>query len=80
MELSDNRVSGGLQVLKDCSNLMILNLSNNKIKDMETLEPLKDLTTLKSIDLYRNEITQIEEYREKVFNLLPGLSYLDGEF
>ncbi|OXA52674.1 acidic leucine-rich nuclear phosphoprotein 32 family member A [Folsomia candida] len=78
LELSDNRVSGGLQVLKDCPTLTILNLSNNKIKDMETLEPLKELSNLKSVDLYRNEVTQIEEYRDKVFNLLPGLSYLDG--
>lgn len=45
---------------------------------METLEPLKELSNLKSVDLYRNEVTQIEEYRDKVFNLLPGLSYLDG--
>lgn len=65
-------------MLKDCPTLTILNLSNNKIKDMETLEPLKELSNLKSVDLYRNEVTQIEEYRDKVFNLLPGLSYLDG--
>jgi acidic leucine-rich nuclear phosphoprotein 32 family protein A/C/D len=58
---------------------MTLNLSNNKIKDMETLEPLKELTNLESIDLYKNEVTKIEEYREKVFNLLPGLNYLDGK-
>jgi len=33
---------------------------------------------LKSLDLYRNDVTQIEEYRDKVFELLPSLSYLDG--
>jgi acidic leucine-rich nuclear phosphoprotein 32 family protein A/C/D len=76
--LSDNRISGGLQVLKDCSNLTVLNLSNNKIKDMESLEPLKELINLKSVDLYRNEVTQVDEYRDKVFALLPGLTYLDG--
>jgi len=79
LELSDNRISGGLQVLKDCLNLTVLNLSNNKIKDMESLGPLKDLSNLKSVDLYRNEVTQVEDYRDKVFALLPGLTYLDGK-
>lgn len=65
-------------MLKDCPNLTVLNLSNNKIKDMETMGPLKELTNLKSVDLYRNEVTQVEEYRDKVFALLPGLTYLDG--
>jgi len=40
--------------------------------------PQKDLPALKSLDLYRNDITQMEDYRSKVFGLLPGLTYLDG--
>ena len=41
LELSDNRISGGLQILKDSTpRLTVLNLGNNKIKDLETLEPL----------------------------------------
>lgn len=41
LELSDNRISGGLDVLSDkCPNLTHLNLSGNKIKDLSTIEPL----------------------------------------
>ena len=40
LELSDNRLSTGLGALKECPNLTNLNLSGNKIKDIETLEPL----------------------------------------
>ena len=40
LDLSDNRLSTGLDALKECPNLTNLNLSGNKIKDLETLEPL----------------------------------------
>jgi len=40
LELSDNRISGGLNFLRGCPKLDYLNLSGNKIKDIETLEPL----------------------------------------
>jgi Leucine-rich repeat (LRR) protein len=40
LELSDNRISGSLNLLHGCSNLSYLNLSGNKIKDIQTLEPL----------------------------------------
>ena len=40
LDLSDNRLSTGLGALKECPNLTNLNLSGNKIKDIETLEPL----------------------------------------
>lgn len=41
LELSDNRISGGLDVLAERTpSLTHLNLSGNKIKDINTLEPL----------------------------------------
>lgn len=41
LELSDNRISGGLDVLAEkLQNLTHLNLSGNKLKDISTLEPL----------------------------------------
>jgi len=41
LELSDNRISGGLEVLAaKCPKLTHLNLSGNKIKDLSTIEPL----------------------------------------
>ncbi|XP_070770648.1 acidic leucine-rich nuclear phosphoprotein 32 family member A isoform X8 [Enoplosus armatus] len=79
LELSDNRISGGLEVLADkCPNLTHLNLSGNKIKDLSTIEPLKELGTLKSLDLFNCEVTNLNEYRDNVFKLLPQLTYLDG--
>lgn len=45
LELSDNRISGGLDVLAaKCPNLTHLNLSGNKIKDLSTIEPLVSKT------------------------------------
>ncbi|KAI5699032.1 hypothetical protein M8J75_015474 [Diaphorina citri] len=78
LELSDNRISGGLNVLQSSPKLAYLNLCGNRIKDLETLEPLKQLTNLKHVDLFNNDVTTIENYREKVFELLPNLKYLDG--
>uniref|UniRef100_A0A3P9NN09 Acidic leucine-rich nuclear phosphoprotein 32 family member n=1 Tax=Poecilia reticulata TaxID=8081 RepID=A0A3P9NN09_POERE len=79
LELSDNRISGGLEVLADkCPNLTHLNLSGNKIKDLSTIEPLKELGSLKSLDLFNCEVTNLNEYRDNVFKLLPQLTYLDG--
>uniref|UniRef100_A0A3Q3VMA1 Acidic leucine-rich nuclear phosphoprotein 32 family member n=1 Tax=Mola mola TaxID=94237 RepID=A0A3Q3VMA1_MOLML len=79
LELSDNMISGGLEVLAEkCPNLTHLNLSGNKIKDLSTIEPLKDLGTLKSLDLFNCEVTNLNEYRDNVFKLLPQLTYLDG--
>ena len=40
LELSDNRISSGLAALKECPKLSHLSLSNNKLKDLESLEPL----------------------------------------
>ncbi|XP_008272160.1 acidic leucine-rich nuclear phosphoprotein 32 family member E isoform X2 [Oryctolagus cuniculus] len=41
LELSDNIISGGLEVLAEkCPNLTYLNLSGNKIKDLSTVEAL----------------------------------------
>lgn len=33
---------------------------------------------LKSLDLFGCEVTNLNDYRESVFKLLPQLSYLDG--
>ncbi|XP_014050379.1 acidic leucine-rich nuclear phosphoprotein 32 family member B isoform X2 [Salmo salar] len=79
LELSDNRISGGLDVLAEkLPNLTHLNLSGNKLKDISTLEPLKKLDSLKSLDLFNCEVTNLNNYRESVFKLLPQITYLDG--
>jgi len=78
LELSDNRISGGLNLLHTSPKLTHLNLSGNKIKDLDTLEPLKEFKNLKNLDLFNNEATSIDNYREKVFLMIPSLKYLDG--
>lgn len=79
LELSNNRISGGLEVLAEkCPNLTHLNLSGNKIKDLSALEALQNLKNLKSLDLFNCEITTLEDYRESIFELLQQITYLDG--
>ncbi|XP_019733069.1 acidic leucine-rich nuclear phosphoprotein 32 family member A-like isoform X1 [Hippocampus comes] len=79
LELSDNRISGGLEVLAErLKSLKHLHLSGNKFKDISTLEPLKNLPQLKSLDLFNCEVTNLADYRESIFKLLPNLTYLDG--
>jgi len=79
LELSDNRLTGGLEVLTGSPLLKTLNLSGNKIKEVKALEPLKNLANLKSLDLFNCEITtNVEAYRKKTFETLPQLKFLDG--
>lgn len=78
LEMSDNRISGGLNLLHASPKLTHINLSGNKIKDLETLEPLKEFQGLKNLDLFNCDVTGIENYRDKLFNLIPGLKFLDG--
>lgn len=78
LDLSDNRISGGLQALTGCAKLTYLSLSGNKIKDLDALKPLKDLANLKSLDLFNCEVTNLEDYRQNVFNMLTQIEFLDG--
>lgn len=78
LELSDNRVSGGLHLLHTSPKLTNLNLSGNRIKDLDALQPLKEFKFLKTLDLFNNEATNVDNYREKVFSLIPSLQFLDG--
>ncbi|XP_037824512.1 acidic leucine-rich nuclear phosphoprotein 32 family member A [Lucilia sericata] len=78
LELSDNRISNGLNYLHTSPKLQYLNLSGNKIKDLEALKPLEEFKHLAILDLFNNEATQIENYREKIFEMLPSLRFLDG--
>uniref|UniRef100_A0A8C4Q774 Acidic leucine-rich nuclear phosphoprotein 32 family member n=1 Tax=Eptatretus burgeri TaxID=7764 RepID=A0A8C4Q774_EPTBU len=79
LELSDNRICNGLDVLAEKTpNLTYLNLSGNKFKDISTLDPLKKLASLKSLDLFNCDVTGLTDYRNSIFKLLPQITYLDG--
>merc|ERR1712098_587463 len=78
LDLSGNRLSKGLEHLKDCPKLNSLSLVNNKFKDLETLKPLIDLK-ITWVDLDGNEFPEPkDEFRKKVFEMLPSLLLLDG--
>jgi acidic leucine-rich nuclear phosphoprotein 32 family protein A/C/D len=58
--------------------LTSLNLSGNKIKEFDELKQLASLEKLEILDLFNNEVTSVENYRNKVFQLIPSLKFLDG--
>ncbi|XP_061520406.1 acidic leucine-rich nuclear phosphoprotein 32 family member E [Phycodurus eques] len=79
LELSENNLSGSFETLSQkCPNLIYLNLSSNKIKELRNVEALQNLKNLQSLDLLNCEITSLDDYRDSVFELLPQVTYLDG--
>eukprot|EP00243_Klebsormidium_subtile_P012666 TRINITY_DN7849_c0_g2_i1.p1 TRINITY_DN7849_c0_g2~~TRINITY_DN7849_c0_g2_i1.p1 ORF type:complete len:247 (+),score=75.05 TRINITY_DN7849_c0_g2_i1:103-843(+) len=78
LTLSDNRIAGGLEHLAHLSALIVLDLSNNRLADIEDLAPLKRLWKLQTVDFYQCPVTQQPRYRERVFKMLDGVKYLDG--
>lgn len=43
MDVSENRISNSLQNLSGCIKLKSLNLGQNKLKDLESIEPLVNI-------------------------------------
>lgn len=46
--------------------------------DVSAFVGQKKLDNLKSLDLFNCEVTNLNDYRDSVFKLLPQLTYLDG--
>ncbi|CAK5052135.1 unnamed protein product [Meloidogyne enterolobii] len=79
INLSHNELSGEFEILvQNCPRLRFINLSANKIEEIEALEPFKDLSELKVLDLTDCSVTKLPNYRENVLTLLPQIIYLDG--
>ncbi|VDK88616.1 unnamed protein product [Litomosoides sigmodontis] len=78
LDLSENRISGGLDQLLCCPHIEYLNMAGNKISTLEILEPLQKLEELRSLDLFGCELASFDDYRKNVFEALPNLKYLDG--
>lgn len=79
IDLSDNKLTGDLdRLVSSCPRLYHVNLCANKIKDIESLAPLKKLEELAALDLFDCDVTESPDYRQKVFEMIPQLKYLDG--
>ncbi|XP_024842513.1 acidic leucine-rich nuclear phosphoprotein 32 family member E isoform X1 [Bos taurus] len=66
LELSDNIISGGLEVLAEkCPNLTYLNLSGNKIKDLSTVEALMEMKMMKRKKMKLVHLKDMRKRRKK---------------
>jgi len=80
LDVSENRISNSLQNLSGCIKLKTLNLCQNKLKDLEAIEPLKSLQRLIILDLSNNEVTKEQGYKELVLEKFSkSLRTLDGK-
>lgn len=80
LEAAENQLTGSnLAELQQYSDtLAVLKLANNKISNLDDLKTLTSFKSLKNLDLVENPVTKIEDYRNKIFRLLPQLEVLDG--
>lgn len=76
--LADNRISKGLENIsaKNVKNLEFLSLAHNRIKNLEDLDPLKDLK-LEHLDLFECPVEEIEYFRTKIFSKFESLKILN---
>ncbi|KAK6590290.1 U2 snrnp-specific A [Cryptosporidium xiaoi] len=79
LELQDNHISGGLDVLLNYKNLRCLLLGGNKIRDFTELCLLKELPNLETLSILLNPIAENnpDSYRSIVFETIPNLVVLD---
>ncbi len=79
LELSDNRISGGLAALKNLPSLVELSVAGNAIGSVDELLALKDapLVVLDLVGCPCSDDSQ--EYRDTVFGMFPSLQALDGK-
>ncbi|CAD6197597.1 unnamed protein product [Caenorhabditis auriculariae] len=78
LDLCDNKLSTGLDIIvKNAPELEELVLSANKFDTLDSIRPLKQ-SHIRTLDLFDNKITEIEGFRDKVFEIIPTLEVLDG--
>jgi len=79
-ELQENKLSGDQlkHLSKYAETLVVLKLAANKFAELNDLKPLTELKSLKNLDLMGNDVTDVADYKKKVWEMLPGLEVLDG--
>ena len=58
--------------------LVVLKLSNNRIATLDQIKQLAPLDKLVHLDISDNEVCNLENYKDKVYEILPNLQILDG--
>ena len=78
IELSDNHLQGkDIQILSQFQLLNQIKIANNKIENFNDLEPLSKLRDLSFLDLSENPVIKTQDYRKKLYEMIPTLVYLD---
>ena len=81
LELSDNALADGcLDALQDAGLPFLnrLSLAGNRFSSLAALEALACLPSLRDLDLFNCPVTEVDNYRDGVFDLLQNLKFLDG--
>ena len=80
LDISDNNLTGeDLHIVNQTyKKLKQLNLSNNALRNLDYVALLSKISTLKTLDLSANPITDINSYRQNLFEKVPLLEALDG--
>ena len=80
LDISDNSLTGeDLHFINTTyKKLKVLNLTNNAIRNLDYVALLSKVASLKTLDLSANPITDINNYRQNLFEKLPNLEALDG--
>lgn len=78
LDLNDNAITGGLENLASLKELMQLSLLNNEITSTDSFTSLSSIVTLVYLDIDGCPVCQTEDYRTKIFNLIPSLQIIDS--
>lgn len=78
VNLSVNEITT-LRHLQDCHQLVELYLRRNLISDLDELQYLQNLKHLRIIWLTDNPCVHLENYRDRVCQILPQLEKLDNQ-
>ena len=67
-----------LSKIANQKSLQLLALGGNPIKTFEEIKVLINLSELKELDFIQCPISEMPDYREKIFGMIKGLEVLDN--
>jgi len=79
LEMQENKIQKGLDVLaRQLPSLESLKLGNNEISSLKDLGLLAACLALKKLDVVGNPVCELNNYVDKVFEVLPDVAVVDG--